>query len=97
MDGMERFAHSTDHDLLIITVTKLEGLEKKVGEYTDGFREQNRELEQSDTAIKVCAEALSLRVGAMEAVKSTTTWMMGGLGGAVVVLVGVILALFLGG
>ena len=97
MDGLERFAHSTDHDLLIITVTKLEGLEKKVGEYTDGFREQNRELEASDTAIKVCAEALSLRVGAMEAVRGTTYWIIGGLGGAVVVVAGVVIAIVLGG
>jgi len=41
MDGIERWAGLSDHDLILITVTKLEGLDKKVGSALDQMKNQS--------------------------------------------------------
>ena len=87
MDGMERWAGLSDHDLILITVTKLEGLDKKVGESLEKLCAQNKELKTDSITIQKDVDGLDNRITSIEATKVWTLWAIGGVAGACVALV----------
>lgn len=97
MDGIERYAGYSDHDLILITITKQEGLEKKVGEYTDRLTKKTEELETETNGVKTTAEKLDLRVNTLETTRTTTLWVIGGISGSAVALFIILLEHLLGG
>jgi hypothetical protein len=97
MDGIERYAGYSDHDLTLITITKLEGLEKKVGEYTDRLTKKTEELENDTNGVKSTVEKLDVRVNTLETVHSTTLWIIGGVSGAAVALLIILFEHLIGG
>jgi hypothetical protein len=97
MDGIERYAGYSDHDLTLITITKLEGLEKKVGEYTDRLTKKTEELEADTNGVKSVAEKLDVRVNTLETSHTTTLWIIGGVSGAAIALLLILFEHLLGG
>jgi len=96
MDGIERYAGLTTNELALITITKLEGLEKKVGDSLDQFKTEIVDVRKDATEVKTFAEKLDSRVTTLEATKATTIWAMGGMGGLIVLLLGILITHSLG-
>jgi hypothetical protein len=97
MDGIERYTGLSTNELALVTIVKLEGLEKKVGESFDQFKCEITEVRRDATEAKTSAEKLDSRVTTLEATKTTTMWAIGGMGGLIVILLGILFTHALGG